>query len=196
MPLVHLDFTENLLNLAAVIYRPEDDVDALLLSFARSLQREGRRLGGVVQRNWRNECGPARLMAVVDLMTERQIPICQDLGSGSGACQLDEASLADAAQAVRRAVASDVELVIVNKFGKTEAEGRGLRSEIAEAILASKPVLTAVSTRIYPAWQSFTGSFGTMLICDESIVRGWWQDIAQKIDRRRLGLPAAVRSMT
>jgi len=93
-------------------------------------------------------------------------------------------------------VASDVELVIVNKFGKTEAEGRGLRSEIAEAILASKPVLTAVSTRIYPAWQSFTGSFGTMLICDESIVRGWWQDIAQKIDRRRLGLPAAVRSMT
>jgi hypothetical protein len=119
MPLDHLDFTENLLNLAAVIYRPEDDVDALLLSFARSLQREGRRLGGVVQRNWRNECGPARLMAVVDLMTERQIPICQDLGSGSGACQLDEASLADAAQAVRRAVASDVELVIVNKFGKT-----------------------------------------------------------------------------
>jgi len=34
MPLDHLDFTENLLNLAAVIYRPEDDVDALLLSLS------------------------------------------------------------------------------------------------------------------------------------------------------------------
>ncbi len=185
MPLDHFDFTENLLNQAAVIYRPEDDVDALLFSFARTLQGEGRRLGGVVQRNWCKECGSARLMAVVDLMAERQIPICQDLGSGSGACQLDESGLADAAQAIRQAVASDVELVIINKFGKTEAGGRGLRSEIAEAILSGRPVLTAVSTRIYPAWCSFTGGFGTTLICDESIVRDWWQDIAQKIDRRR-----------
>jgi hypothetical protein len=120
MPLDSFTFTDNLLNLAAVIYQPNEDVDRLLAAFAARLRREGRRIGGIVQRNRRGDCGPANLMEVVDLMTDRAIPICQYLGSESKACKLDQAKLADAARAVSRAVADDVELVIINKSGKTD----------------------------------------------------------------------------
>ncbi|MDD2876972.1 MAG: DUF2478 domain-containing protein [Acidiphilium sp.] len=185
-------FTENLLNLAAVIYHPEDDIDSLLASFAHHLRNDGCRLGGIVQQNWRKDCGPTKLMEVIDLMTDRTIPICQNLGPGSTACKLDEAGLAEAVQAVRQAIADEVDLVIVNKFGKTEAEGRGLRAEIAEAIVAGRPVLTAVSTRVYPAWRAFTGGFGTTLLCDDAVIQDWWHDIARKLDRRRSNFSATM----
>jgi nucleoside-triphosphatase THEP1 len=177
-------FTENLLNLGAVIYSPGEDADTLLASFAAKLQNQGRRLGGVVQYN-RDGCGPAALMALTDLMTGQSISLCQNLGPGSASCKLDPAGLANAAQTVRRAIADDVDLVIVNKFGKSEAEGRGMRAEIADAIVAGLPVLTAVSLRVYDAWQDFTSGFGTTLFCDEAIIEDWWNEISKKFDRRR-----------
>ena len=192
MSIERFTFTENLLNLAAVIYRPEDDVDSLLASFATRVRGQGRRLGGIVQRNRRGDCGPEKLMEVIDLMTDQTIPICQNLGSESTACKLDLAGLADASQAVRRAIADDVELVVVNKFGRSEAEGRGLRAEIADAIVAGLPVLTAVSERVYVAWCDFTGGFGTTLLCDEAIIEDWWYDISRRLDRRRLTLVGAA----
>lgn len=77
MPLDSFAFTENLLNLAAVVYQPADDVDRLLASFAAGLRSEGRRIGGIVQRNRRGDCSPANLMEVIDLRTGRAIPICR-----------------------------------------------------------------------------------------------------------------------
>lgn len=177
-------FTENLLNLGAVIYGPGEDANSLLASFAARLQAQGRRLGGVVQHN-NNACGPAAPMALTDLLTGHSISICQNLGPESFSCKLDLAGLANAAYAVRQAIDANVDLVVVNKFGKSEAEGRGMRVEIAEAIVAGLPVLTAVSLRLYDAWQAFTSGFGTTLLCDEAIVDDWWAGLSRKLDRRR-----------
>jgi nucleoside-triphosphatase THEP1 len=182
---MRFSYTENLLNLAAVIYRPGDDVDGLLVSLAGRLQNEGYRLGGIVQRNQWEACGRIKLMEVVDLMTGQVIPISQNLGSGSTGCKLDQSALADAAQAVRRAIDENVELVIINKFGRLEASGQGLRSEIADAIMSGQPTLTAVSERVYPAWQEFTGGFGTTLLCDEDITSAWWHDVVHRSASRR-----------
>lgn len=193
MLLDSFSFAENLLKLAAVVYRPTDDIDRVLASFAATLRRDGRRIGGIVQRNRRGDCGPANLMEVIDLMTEKSIPICQNLGSGSTACKLDQGRLAEAGQAVKRAIADRAELVIVNKFGKSEAEGRGLRSEIADAIVAGLPVLTSVSERLYPAWTAFTGGFGTTLLCDDAVIADWWRDIS-RCDRRPVLSPLEIPS--
>ncbi|MDE1147268.1 MAG: DUF2478 domain-containing protein [Azospirillaceae bacterium] len=184
-------FTENLLNLAAVIYQPEDDVDTLLASFAQGLRDQGRHVGGIVQRNRRGDCGPVKLMEVVDLRSGHVIPICQNLGPGSEACRLDTGGLAEAALAVARAVTDGVELVVVNKFGKTEAEGRGLRGEMAAAIDAGLPLLTAVPWRFYNDWMAFTGGYGTTLLCDAGVVAAWWEDWARRADFRRQAAQAA-----
>ncbi|HEY8335591.1 MAG TPA: DUF2478 domain-containing protein [Tardiphaga sp.] len=171
--------------LAAVLYRPDDDVDSLLADLARDLLRDGERIGGVVQRNLKDEDGHLTGMGMVDLMTGRQISICQPLGRGATSCKLDPAGLAEAAQAVTRAIAQDVALIVINKFSKQEAAGQGLRSEIAEAIIAGIPVLTAVPDRCFDAWTRFTGDRGTTLLCQRHVIAEWWQETSFRMARMR-----------
>ena len=56
-------------HLAAILYRPEDDVDTLLADFASTLLRDGERIGGIVQRNLKDEAGRPNGMYVVDFLT-------------------------------------------------------------------------------------------------------------------------------
>ena len=173
-----IDWIGNLhpLNLAAIVYRPDDDVDALLAAFADDLMQKGHRLGGIVQRNIRSEHGRRERMDVIDLMTGNALRICQNLGTGAAACKLNAGALAEAAMAVTRAVAANVELVVVNKFSKQEATGRGLRAEVAEAVAVGQPLLIAVRGDCWSTWMDFTGGFGTKLACERRTIDGWWQE--------------------
>jgi molybdate transport system ATP-binding protein len=175
--------------LAAVLYQPEDDVDTLLADFASDLLRGGRRLGGIVQRNLKDSAGRSTGMKAVDLLSSREISICQPLGSGATACKLDPGGLAEAALAVTRAINADVELIVINKFSKQEAAGHGLRSEFAEAILAGIPVLTAVPEKCFEAWVAFTGDRGTTLLCARYVIEGWWQEISSRMAPIRNHMP-------
>lgn len=165
---------------AAIVYQPADDIDTLLAAFGYDLLGSGALIGGIVQNNSKNEDGKLREMAVVDLMTGQRITISQMLGSGSGACKLDSAGLAEASRAVLQAVDSDVELIIVNKFSKQEASGRGLRDEIAAAIQSGKPLLTAVPESCCEAWRQFTGDYGTLLFCDRAVIDAWWREVSTR----------------
>jgi molybdate transport system ATP-binding protein len=186
------DWSGNLhpLNLAAIVYRPADDVDDLLVRFAEDLIRKGHRLGGIVQRNVKDERGQRERMEVIDLMSGQAVRICQNLGKQAAACKLNPAGLAEAAALVSSAVAADVELVIVNKFSKQEAAGRGLRAEIADAVMAGLPLLTAVSDNCYGAWMGFTGGFGTTLLCDRRIVEDWWEEMSTRARFARIAAQA------
>jgi molybdate transport system ATP-binding protein len=181
-------------HLAAILYRPSDDVDALLADFASARLRDGERIGGVVQRNLKDEAGRSTGMHVIDLATGRAISICQPLGSGATACKLDPAGLAKASIAVSRAVTEDAALVIVNKFSKQEAAGHGLRSELAEAIIAGLPVLTAVPEKCLDAWREFTGDRGTILLCAPHVVEEWWREVSLRRAGARAAMQATARS--
>ena len=181
-----IDFAEIDPNrVAAILYRPQDDLDALLADFAQDLVRTGERVGGIVQRNIKDGGGCQVGMQAIDLMTGREISICQPLGSGAMACKLDAAGLADASVAVASAIAQDVDLIVINKFSKQEAAGQGLRDELADAIAAGIPVLTAVPEKCLEAWISFTGGIGTTLLCERQVIEAWWQDISSRMKRMR-----------
>jgi molybdate transport system ATP-binding protein len=180
-------------HLAAIVYRPEDDVDNLLADFAGARLRNGERVGGIVQRNLKDDAGRSSGMLVVDLLTGREISICQPLGSGATACKLDPAGLTEASVAVSRAIAEDVALIIVNKFSKQEAAGHGLRSELAEAIIAGGPVLTAVPEKCLDAWKEFTGDLGTTLFCARHVVEQWWREVSLRRAGARAALQAAAQ---
>jgi molybdate transport system ATP-binding protein len=130
-------------------------------------------------------------MQVIDLLTGRPISICQPLGTGAMACKLDPAGLAEASLAISRAIVENVALIIVNKFSKQEAAGHGLRSELAEAIIAGGPVLTAVPEKCFDAWREFTGDRGTMLLCARHVVEDWWREVSL----RRAGARAAMQAV-
>jgi molybdate transport system ATP-binding protein len=181
-----LDFAEIDPNrVAAIVYRPKDDVDTLLAEFAQDLVRSGERIGGIVQRNVKDGGGCQVGMDAIDLMTGRAISICQPLGSGAMACKLDAAGLAEAAVAVAHAIQADLDLIVINKFSKQEAAGEGLRDELADAIAAGIPVLTAVPEKCLEAWKSFTGDIGTTLLCERPVIEGWWRELSSRMARAR-----------
>lgn len=165
---------ESLAPIAAVVYKPTDNIESVLTRVARTLRARGVRLGGVLQHDIATVIDDPCAMELEDLDSGERFSLSQELGSGSEACRLDPASLAHAAMAVRRAVDDGAALVMINKFGAQEASGSGLRSEMGIAVMAGVPLLTAVGERFLDEWQNFTGGASTLLTPDEDSIVAWW----------------------
>jgi hypothetical protein len=99
--------------------------------------------------------------------------IFQDLGPGSQTCHLEGGGALAAAVAVQRDIAVGCDLVLLNKFGKLEAGGGGLRDAFSEAIEAGVPILTSVSPAFAAAWQEFAGSLYVALPADAERIEAW-----------------------
>lgn len=136
------------------------------------------RLAGVIEQ--RTETGEAaqkttRLEIVSDGDT---FPLFQVLGAGSTGCCLDSVGPVQAGEAVSRHIADGCDLVVLNKFGKLEAESRsGLLSAFVSAVEHNVPVLTAVSPRYKAAWSSFASPFFMFLPPEDTAIDQWWRTI-------------------
>lgn len=160
--------------LAAILYTPEDEIEALLARAASMLAGRGLRLGGVIQHDTAGTDDTPHAMELEDLASGSRFALTQDLGSGSDACSLDTATLAEAAAAVRDSLAARPDLVLINKFGAQEAGGAGLRDEIGQAVAAGIPLLTAVGIRFADDWRTYTGGAGVLLEPRLDAVLAWW----------------------
>ncbi|MCC8955581.1 DUF2478 domain-containing protein [Bradyrhizobium sp. Pear77] len=176
-------------DVAAIFYQPKDDVDKLLADFAQDLARQGVHVGGIVQRHLKDANGPHSMLAV-DVATGQEISISQPLGSGATSCRLDVHGLAEAAAIVSRALRDKLDLLVISKFAKQEAVGRGLRAELVNAITRGVPLLTAVPRKCLADWRTFTGDVGTLLLCDPLAVEKWWRDISTRLARSRAYSPS------
>ena len=116
-----------------------------------------------------------RLKSILDGNT---FPLFQDLGTGATGCCLDSVGPIQAGAAVSRHIASGCDLVVLNKFGKLEAESRsGLLSAFVSAVEHNVPVLTAVSPKYKAAWSSFASPFFTFLPPEDAAIDQWWRTI-------------------
>lgn len=131
--------------------------DRLLDGLATRLAADGLQLLGAVQRN-PDVPGALRCDMELCLLGAPGVwRISQRLGPLSRGCRLDPQGLEQAAGAVAAALAagSPADLLIVNKFGKQEIDGRGFRPVIADALLRDIPVLTTVNAKNLPAFLAF-----------------------------------------
>lgn len=99
---------------------------------------------------------------LLDLASEAHYPINQRLGPGATGCSLDPGGLAAACAAVQASIAGLAggegrALVVLSKFGRQEADGRGLTDAFHAAVLADLPILTSVSPAVATAWTDFAG---------------------------------------
>ena len=134
--------------------------DRILEDLALRLQATGLRIAGAVQRNLPADPGCACDMDVVVIGEEdRPIRISQSLGRGSSGCRLDAGALETAAGRVASRLAG-AEVLILPKFGRQEAAGRGFRSVIAQAAADGVPVLLHVPAEQRAAWLGFCGGLG------------------------------------
>lgn len=140
----------------AAIRFDHEDVDAFVAGFVADLQRAGWRLSGVVQSRGTAyaECHCAD-MDLTSIATGEVFRISQPLGNGSRGCSLHPGALAECATAFERARDVRPDLLVLNRFGRDESEGRGFRDLIARVLGQGVSVLTAVRATYADAWSAF-----------------------------------------
>ncbi len=147
--------------------------DRLLFRLAAGLRADGLSLAGAVQDNPERDPNRRCDMELHVLNGADVIRISQNLGAASRGCRLDPAGLEQVVGLVGAALESSPDLVIVNKFGKQEMEGRGFRPVIAEALLRGIPVLTAVNDRNLPAFLAFAGDLAERIAPTPEAAHAW-----------------------
>lgn len=135
--------------------------DRLLADLADCLLAEGRAVVGMVLADI--EGASACDMHLRLLPDGPVVGISQDLGAGADACTLDAGALEEAVAAVgaRLATAPEGAILILNKFGKQEAEGRGCRSLIAQGLEAGLRVILSAPPETRGAFAAFAAGFAT-----------------------------------
>ncbi len=157
--------------LAAVVYDTDFPINEFMHKVADTLRAEGVRLQGTLQEN----AGSARCstMSLIALATGERIGISQDLGPLATGCRLDTRGLSEMAATLDTTIRAEFDLIILNKFGRAEAEGNGLRNTFAYALSIGKPVLSAVRPPYLEAWSRFHGGLATDLTPHLDPVVAW-----------------------
>ncbi len=156
---------------AAIVYEPGGTADGLLVGLAEKCRALGITLTGLVQHN-KGECAePGFWMELEDLGSGRRISLTGPRMVHG--CRMDMAGLAEAATTLDPGRHRESDCIVINKFGRQEAIGRGLRSEMAALIMEGIPVLTTIRRDFIPAFESFVGPDWVEIKPDAQAIRGW-----------------------
>jgi hypothetical protein len=158
--------------LGYVIATKTSTANPTLTEAIRQLRAEGVVVAGACQVNDDPQDGSPYHMDLHMIPSGRVIRISQNLGALSSGCRLDPTALEEAVGLVEASL-DGAELLLANKFGKQEAEGRGFRPVIGAALAAGIPVLLAVRDETVPAFQAFTEGMGEELPNDPAAVLEW-----------------------
>ena len=148
--------------------------DRLIAAVAEDLAARGLPLSGAVQLNIEHDPDRHCHMDLMILGEGGSFRISEDRGRHARGCRLDPQGLAAAIARVEKSLERQGSaLLIVNKFGKQEAEGGGFRDVIGRALLAGVPVLTSVSARNLPAFLTFADGLAVEVPADAGRATAW-----------------------
>ncbi|MEY8842349.1 DUF2478 domain-containing protein [Cribrihabitans sp. XS_ASV171] len=172
------------MQLAYVMSADRGAMDRLLSAVAEVLEARGVALAGVVQTNVDCERGGRCDMDLRILPGGGTVRISQSLGREARGCRLDTAALEAAVAQVEAALSATraPELMIVNKFGKHEADGRGFRPVIGEALARGVPVLTGVNGMNEARFVEFSGGAAERLPAELDAILNWVERARQTSD--------------
>jgi nucleoside-triphosphatase THEP1 len=163
------------MRLVAVLYEGEESkaLDQLLSETARALREDGFSLSGAVQSNVavpnRSRCD----IALEDLATGRVTMASQDRGASARGCRLDSGALEESVGLAASSLNETTDLVIINRFGRQEAEGHGFRSMIEQAVVLNIPVLVGLKRANLDSWHAFLGEVPEFLPLHIGAVMDW-----------------------
>ncbi|WP_034490574.1 DUF2478 domain-containing protein [Afifella pfennigii] len=162
------------MRLAYVFAHEPGDTAAAFFVLAERLQARGMRCIGTVEEaperyRARHPCDMA-LRVLPDGPTR---PISQKLGAGARGCRLDPGALEACVSDTAARLSSGADLLILNKFGKLEEQGRGFRDVMAEALSLGIPVLAGVNALSHASFLEFSGGLATELAADPDILVAW-----------------------
>ena len=145
--------------LTALVYDDGFAIGAVFQAIAANARQKGLRLGGVIE----TPVAPSALgrrcdMVLLDLASGQKIKISEERGALARGCRLDLDGLARTCALVMSGLPQS-DLILLNKFGKTEAEGGGFRCVISDALALEIPVIIGVPRRNLAAWRDYADDF-------------------------------------
>jgi len=148
--------------------------DTIISSVAENAKVVGLKLAGVLQRDLHRPGRRRCDMDLVDLASGKVIRISEDRGNLARGCRMDTSALVEAAEMVEASIRVGApDLVILNKFGKAEEEGGGMRDAIAAALTRDIPVLMSVGELAIPALKLFAVDLCRIVEAESPFVRDW-----------------------
>ncbi|WP_113911486.1 DUF2478 domain-containing protein [Roseovarius dicentrarchi] len=167
----------------AAVRLEHGDIDGFLGEIAQTLARTGIRVRGALQTRGAEggECHCAD-MDLTTLGSGRVFRISQPLGNGSRGCRLHPGALADCSTFIEAELEQGADLLILNRFGRGEAEGRGFRDLIGKAMALEVPVLMAVRPTYQEAWAEFGDGLACDLPMTHDAVLTWFHQTRQARD--------------
>tara|TARA_B100000378_G_C17888220_1_gene358208 strand:- start:100 stop:666 length:567 start_codon:yes stop_codon:yes gene_type:complete len=169
--------------LAFIPFLQDDAVDRLLETAARRLIAQGRRVEGLIQHavTVGDQC--CGVVDLKDIATGKRWQIMQALGRNARGCRLDFNVLSEVSVFTEGRIQTRPDIIILNRFGKAEAEGRGLRSVFEAAFLAGVPVLTTVKETYLDFWRDFAGDLSQPLPARVDAIVAWCLAAGPKAER-------------
>lgn len=159
--------------LGAIIYRDGQGVDPVIAGVVQVLRAEGVALCGVLQHEVANPGNCCASMYLENISNGTQLRLSQELGSGSQGCRLNPHTLAESSGQLLQEMDGRPDLLVLNRFGKGEAEGHGFRAVLEKAHQLQIPVLIGVKETYRSAWDDFAGDFSRALKVDSRSVVTW-----------------------
>lgn len=160
--------------IAAIVYSDGVYPDRIIARAIEPLRASGLPLAGALQVEsmaaGRHPCD----LLLEDLASGDVHAIAEHRGREARGCRLDVGLLTEIGDAVLHSLHDEQpRLLIVNKFGKIEADGGGLRQAVAEAVELGIPVLVGVPMRNLDRWRAFVGSLAVELPADDVVISRW-----------------------
>jgi hypothetical protein len=165
-------------DLAALVYEKDQDPDGVLREFAADLKACGYRAVGLVQLG--HHCLDAPKLSAMLVQTGEELQLLQNLGACATGCRLDVGLLLDAGAQVASAIDQGADLVIINRFGKQEREGKGLSYLVERALSADIPVVIAVPSHRFTDWIRFADGMSVKLRCSRDSLDTWWGAVSAR----------------
>lgn len=160
------------MKLAYVLSEETGEVNRVLAKAAMQLMEQGVRVVGTIQIDTPRPKSTHCDMDVLVLPGQDVIRISQDLGPNSRGCRLDPNAL-EQAVALTAGRLDTADCLFINKFGKHEAEGRGFREVIADALARDIPVVVGTNGLNIDAFSEFSGGAGVCLAPTPQAVTDW-----------------------
>jgi hypothetical protein len=160
--------------IAAIVYSDGVYPDRIIARAIDPLRAVGLPLAGALQVEpvaaGRHPCD----MLLEDLASGEVHAIAEHRGREARGCRLDVGLLTEIGEAVLQSLHDEPpRLLVINKFGKIEADGGGLRQAVAEAVGLGIPVLVGVPARNLDRWRAFAGSLAVELPATVGAIADW-----------------------
>jgi hypothetical protein len=161
--------------IAAIVYADGVYPDRLLRQVIGPLRDRGVPLAGLLQVEQGMAASEHPCDRVLEDLTSGVTgALAEDRGRHARGCRLDVGMLTELADSIQASLHADApHLLVINKFGKVEAQGGGMRAAIADAVALGIPALVGVPVRNLDSWRAFTAGFATELAPETAAIERW-----------------------